>query len=97
MPYVIFGLLSAQLGFDLIEFSLHGTITSNKAAKHHITLGQTERKILEINGRCQRGVHFGAVGLKRGEESSKVPIANFRFTFFYTIYKQFVTIMATQN
>jgi hypothetical protein len=33
-------------------------------------------------GRCQRGVHFGAVGLKTGEERSKFPIANFCFTFF---------------
>ncbi len=33
-------------------------------------------------GRCLRGVHFGAVALKRGEESSKFPIANFCFTFF---------------
>ena len=28
-------------------------------------------------GRCQRGVHFGAACLKRGEESSKFPIAFF--------------------
>jgi hypothetical protein len=27
--------------------------------------------------RCQRGVHFGAVGLKRAEESSKFPTAIF--------------------
>ncbi len=33
-------------------------------------------------GKCQRGVHFGAVGLKRGEENSKFPIANFCLTFF---------------
>ncbi len=33
-------------------------------------------------GRCQRGVHFGAACLKRAEESSKFPMANFFLTFF---------------
>jgi len=33
-------------------------------------------------GRYQRGVHFGAASLKRGEESSKFPIANFCPPFF---------------
>ncbi len=47
--------------------------------------------------RCQKGVHFGAVGLKRGEESSKFPMANFSFIFPFIIFKQFCNIMATQN
>jgi hypothetical protein len=34
-------------------------------------------------GRCQRGVHFGAVGLKRDEESTKFPIAKFSLTFLF--------------
>jgi hypothetical protein len=50
-----------------------------------------------IMGRCQRGVHFGVVGLKEVEERSKFPIANFCFTFSYTIFKQLCNIMATQN
>jgi hypothetical protein len=33
-----------------------------------------------LRGRCQRRVHFGAVGLKRGEESSK-----FLLYFFLTL------------
>jgi hypothetical protein len=53
-------------------------------------------------GRYQRGVHFGAVGQKRGEESSKFPIANFLLQIFallfsYFIFKQLCSIMATQN
>jgi hypothetical protein len=53
-------------------------------------------------GRCQRGLHFGAVGLKKGEESSKFPIANFllqilALPFSYTIFKQFCNILAIQN
>ncbi len=34
-------------------------------------------------------VHFGAVGLKSGEESSENPIANF---FSYTIFMHFCNI-----
>ncbi len=34
-------------------------------------------------GRFERGVHFGAVSLKRGEESSKFPVAIFCYTFFF--------------
>jgi len=33
-------------------------------------------------GRYQRGVHFGAASLKRGEESSKFPVAIFCPPFF---------------
>jgi hypothetical protein len=33
-------------------------------------------------GRFERGVHFGAVSLKRGKESRKFPIAIFGHTFF---------------
>ena len=43
MSYIVFGLLSVQLGFDLVEFRLDGAVTSNKAAEHHIALGQTEK------------------------------------------------------
>ncbi len=35
-----------------------------------------------LMGRCQRGVYFGAVSLKRDEESSKFPIAKFLLHFF---------------
>ncbi len=44
-------------------------------------------------GQYQRGVHFGAASLKRGEESSKFPVA----IFSYTIFKQFFNISAAQN
>jgi hypothetical protein len=39
----------------------------------------------------------GALGLKRGEKSSKFPIANFCLLFSDAIFKQFCNIMATQN
>jgi hypothetical protein len=45
----------------------------------------------------ERGVHFGAVGLKRGEESSKFLMLIFALLFSYTIFKQLCNIMATQN
>jgi len=48
-------------------------------------------------GWYQRGVHFGAASLKRGEESSKFPVAIFCTPFSYTIFKQFFKISATQN
>jgi len=48
-------------------------------------------------GRYQRGVHFGAASLKRGEESSKFPVAIFVPLFSYTIFKQFINISAAQN
>ena len=48
-------------------------------------------------GRYERGVHFGAASLKRGEESSKFPVAVFCPTFSYTIFKQFFNILAVQN
>jgi len=48
-------------------------------------------------GRYQRGVHFGAASLKRGEESSKFPVAIFLPLLSYTIFKQFFNISAAQN
>ncbi len=48
-------------------------------------------------GRYQRGVHFGAASLKKGEESSKFPFAIFCPIFSYTIFKQFFNISAAQN
>ena len=48
-------------------------------------------------GRYERGVHFGAASLKRGEESNKFPVAIFVPLFSYTIFKQFFNILAVQN
>ena len=48
-------------------------------------------------GRYQRGVHFNAARMKRGEESSKFPVAVFVPLFSYTNFKQFINILATQN
>jgi len=48
-------------------------------------------------GQYQRGVHFGAASLKRGEESSKFPVAIFCPPFSYTIFKQLFNISAAQN
>jgi len=48
-------------------------------------------------GRYQRGVHFGAASLKRGEESSKFPVAIFCPPFSNNIFKQFFNISAAQS
>jgi hypothetical protein len=37
---------------------------------------------IRVMGQYQRGVHFGAASLKRGEESSKFPVAIFCPPFF---------------
>jgi hypothetical protein len=39
-------------------------------------------------GSSQRGVHFGAVSQKRGEERSKFSIANFLAYFCLTLYQK---------
>ena len=53
-----------------------------QVAKQALFQGRCKLKTM---GRCQKGVHFGAVKMNRGEESSKFPIANFCFfTLFYT-------------
>ncbi len=54
------------------EINIHRDLFDNET---HITMG-----------RCQRGVRFGAVGLKRAEESSKFPISNFCLDFFLTLF-----------
>jgi len=48
-------------------------------------------------GWYQRGVHFGAASLKRGEESSKIPVAIICPPLSYTIFKQFFNISAAEN
>jgi len=48
-------------------------------------------------GRYQRGVHFGAASLKRGEESSKFPVAIFCPPFFLHYFTQFFKNSAAQN
>ena len=55
---------------------------------------------LKLNGTVsERGAFwcFGAVSLKRGEESSKFPVAIFVHLFSYTIFKQFFNISTAQN
>jgi len=53
-----------------------------------------------VMGRYQRGVHFGAASLKRGEESSKFPVTiflSFCPFFSYTIFKQFFNISSSKQ
>jgi hypothetical protein len=42
-------------------------------------------------------VHFGAACLKRAEESSKFPIANFFLTFFLHFFKQLFNVLSDKN
>ncbi len=42
-------------------------------------------------------MHFGAASLKRAEESSKFPIANFCLTFFFHYFKQIFNVLSDQN
>jgi hypothetical protein len=49
-----------------------------------------------MGGLKKRG-GVGASSLKRGEESSKFPIANFVLLFSSTIYIRFFDILAAQN
>jgi hypothetical protein len=49
-----------------------------------------------MGGLKKRGC-FGAASLKRGEESSKFPIAIFCSTFFFNYFIRFFDILAAQN
>jgi hypothetical protein len=48
-------------------------------------------------GRGHRGVHFGAVSLKRGEKVENFLWQIFAPLFSYTIFKQICNIMATKT
>ncbi len=48
-------------------------------------------------GRCQRGVHFGAVDLKRVTKVANFLLQILALLFSYTILKQLCNIMATKT
>ncbi len=41
---------------------------------------------IRLMGQYQRGVHFGAASLKRGEECSKFSVFNFLKNFILTLF-----------
>ncbi len=51
-----------------------------------------DSKTINVMGRCQRGVHFGAACPKRPEESCKFPIANFFLTFFLSLFLDYYSM-----